>query len=206
MNRGFFALFAAIFMALLCVAPAGAGADDAIAVLKERTESVKTLRSEFVQETVIPMFSRPMRTEGRFVFKRPDFLRWEFVAPMREGFALKGNSGVRWEDDGARRTAFTVASDPVAGVIARQLMAWITVDLASISKEYAIESLSVAPLKLRMIPLRDDVKGVIAGITISFSAEGPASEVVIEEAAGGTTTIAFTRTIVNGPVTDGEFD
>ncbi|SBV98244.1 putative Outer membrane lipoprotein carrier protein LolA [uncultured delta proteobacterium] len=193
-------------LAVLCAFPAPSFAADALAGLKERTASVMTLRSAFVQETAIPMFAQPMRSQGRFLFKRPDCLRWEFTSPMREGFALKGDTGVRWEDDGAVRTAFTAKSDPVAGVIARQLMAWITFDLASINREYTIETLGETPLVLRMIPLREDVRAVIASITITFSAEGPASLVAIQEARGGRTTIAFSDTVVNGPVDDGEFD
>lgn len=200
---GFAAL---VLLAALCAFPARSFAADALAGLKERTASVMTVRSDFVQETAIPMFSQPMRSRGRFLFKRPDCLRWEFTSPMREGFALKGDAGVRWEDGGAERTPFTVKTDPVAGVIARQLMAWITFDLASINREYGIETLGESPLVLRMTPLRDDVRSVIAGITITFSADGPASLVEIQEARGGRTTIAFSGTIVNGPVDDGEFD
>lgn len=197
---------ALLLLAVVCGLPVQAFAADALAGLKERTAAVMTVRSDFAQETAIPMFSHPMRSQGRFLFKRPDFLRWEFTSPMREGFALKGDAGVRWEDDGAARTAFTVKTDPVAGVIARQLMAWITFDLASINREYGIETLGESPLVLRMTPLRDDVRSVIASITITFSADGPASLVEIQETRGGRTTIAFSGTIVNGPVDDGEFD
>lgn len=197
--------FAALVL-VLCAVPARSFAADALAGLKERTASVMTLRSEFVQETAIPMFAQPMRSQGRFLFKRPNSLRWEFTSPMREGFALKGDTGVRWEDGGAVRTAFTAKTDPVAGVIARQLMAWITFDLASINREYTVETLGETPLVLRMTPLREDVRSVIANITITFSAEGPASLVAIQETRGGKTTIAFANTVVNGPVDDGEFD
>ncbi|MCC8194257.1 MAG: outer membrane lipoprotein carrier protein LolA, partial [Deltaproteobacteria bacterium] len=150
----------------------------------------------------------PVRSTGRFVYKRPDSLRWEYLEPMREGFAITGKAGVRWSDDGdgERRTRFSVGSDPVAEVVARQLMAWITFDVAGIRREYGIETLALDPLILRMTPLRDDVKSVIASITITFSAEGPASVVAIEESAGGKTTISFTGTVVNAPVADGDFD
>jgi outer membrane lipoprotein-sorting protein len=208
MRRGCFSIggLAVLLLAALCGLSPRAFAADALAVLKEKSASVMTVRSGFVQETVIPMFLRPMRSEGRFVFKRPDFLRWEYSSPMREGFSLKGETGIRWEDGGAARTAFTAETDPVAGVIARQLMAWITFDLASITREYGIETLGEEPLVLRMTPLRDDVRSVVASITITFGADGPASLVEIREARGGRTTIGFAGTIVNGPVDNGEFE
>jgi outer membrane lipoprotein-sorting protein len=181
--------------------PAGA-----LAALREKAASVRTMRSAFTQETLIPMFARPMRSQGRLLFKRPNYLRWEYSSPMKEGFSLKGGSGVRWEDDGLKRAAFTVENDPLAGIIARQLLDWIAFDLAAISGEYGIELLKETPLVLRMTPLRADALKAVAGIVITFSAEGPASLVEIEEAGGGRTSIAFEDTIINGPLEDREFD
>ena len=200
------AVLALSVLAFLCCCPEKAAAADPIAALKAKTASVVSVRSNFVQETAIPMFASPMRSEGRFLFKRPTSLRWEYTHPMREGFALKGDTGFRWEEGGAKRIPFTATSDPVADVIARQLMAWITFDTASIGREYAIAPLSADPLVLQMTPLRDDVKSIIAAITITFSAEGPATLVAIRETRGGETTIAFSGTVVNGPVDDGEFE
>lgn len=174
--------------------------------LRRRAATVKSIRSRFVQETRIPMFARPMRSEGRFLFLRPDMLLWEYTAPMEEGFFLRGDNGIRWNDGRASARPFNPASDPVAAIIARQLFAWITVDTEAIAGEYGIEALSREPLALKMTPLRDDVAAVIESITITFTAEGPASLVELRERAGGTTTIGFTESVVNGPMADGDFE
>lgn len=199
------ALFPALFLFLLAVPPRAA-AQDAFAALKEKAAAVTTLRSDFTQETVIPLFARPMLSYGRFVFKRPDSLLWEFTSPMREGFSLRNGKGVRWEDGPESRVPFAAGDDPVATVIARQLVAWITFDADLIGGEYAIEIVNDAPLRLKMTPLRRDVRDVIASIAITFTPEGPASSLEVLEKRGGRTTITFTNIVVNGPVADGDFE
>ena len=178
---------------------------DFLAPLKAQVATVQTIRSDFTQETVIPMFAKPMLTQGRFVFKRPDALVWEFISPMQEGFSLQGGKGFRWDDGRGSRVSFAAGDDPVATAIARQLVAWITFDMDSLSTEYTIEKVSDAPLVLKMTPRKDDVQSVIAAIAVTFGPEGPATLVEIFEAQGGKTSIAFTGTLVNPPVADEEF-
>jgi outer membrane lipoprotein-sorting protein len=210
MNRGFNKfnrVFGACILAVFMLAdPRTLYAEDFLAELGRNVATVSTVRSNFIQETVIPMFAHPMRTNGRFVFKRPDALIWEHVSPLSEGFSLKDGKGYRWEDGREKRISFTARQDPVAAIIARQLVAWITFDIQSISREYSIERIGSEPLRLKMIPLREDMRSVIADITITFTQNGPASLVELTEHRGGKTSITFFDTVVNAPVDDEEFE
>jgi outer membrane lipoprotein-sorting protein len=198
-----------LLSALLFACPAGAFAapaqatQTALAELKARTDRLVSLRGEFIQETDIPMFSAPMRSRGRLLFRRPDALRWEYLEPMREGFVLVGAAGFRWEKD--VRYAFTPGGDPVARLIAGQLTAWLAFDRARIERDYRIEALSLEPIRLKMTPLSETAGSVVASITIVFTPEGVASSVRIDESKGGSTTISFTDTLVNQPLDDKEF-
>ena len=186
--------------------PVKAAEPDFLLHLKEQVSTVHTICSDFSQETIIPLFAKPMLTQGRFVFKRPDALVWEYISPMQEGFSLRDGKGFRWEDGRESRVSFTAGDDPVATVIARQLMAWITFDTKSLGAEYIIEKAGDVPLALKMTPRKDDVRSVITAIVVTFSPEGPAKLVEVFEEQGGKTSIAFTNTVVNAPVADGEFE
>lgn len=198
-------LYAAVLFAA-CMAPGLARAEDYLRKLKERTASITSVQGEFVQETLIPMFAAPVESKGRFVFRRPDSVRWEYTEPMREGLALKGEAGFRWEDAPASRQNFTVRNDPLAGIVARQLVTWITFDAERIGGEYAIGQSAEEPLRLKMTPLRADIRSVIDSITITFRADGTASLVEIAERQGGKTSIIFAEPVVNGYVDDREFE
>jgi len=199
-------LWFAVVVFLGCLVPAPSRAGDYLADLKERTALISSVQGEFVQETLIPMFASPVKSKGRYVFRRPDSVRWEYTDPMREGVALQGEAGFRWEDNPANRRAFTVRTDPLAGIIARQLVTWITFDAERIGGEYAIEQVAEEPLRLKMTPLRADIRSVIEAITIAFRVDGTASLVEIAERQGGKTSIIFAEPVVNGSVDDREFE
>jgi outer membrane lipoprotein-sorting protein len=190
----------------LCLAPLPAQAKDAFAALKERAAAMTSVRSDFTQETSLPMFKEPLHSRGRFVFAKPDTLLWEYLSPIQEGFVLRGNTGFRWQDDKKNRTPFTSGSDPLAAIIARQITAWILFDMRSIEREYRIDQLPGPVMRLKMTPLKKDVGAVIDSITIAFTPQGPASRVEITETKGGRTVISFTNTIVNVPLDNGLFD
>ncbi|MDR0339868.1 MAG: outer membrane lipoprotein carrier protein LolA [Desulfovibrio sp.] len=178
---------------------------EALDGLRQKAASAQSVQSDFVQETAIPMFAQPISSKGRFVFKRPDGLLWEYTEPMREGFAMRGESGARWAGDKGVRTPFTTASDPLAAIIGRQLVAWIIFDTASIERDFRIAVTGKNPLELTMTPARDDMREIIEAIVIVFTEQGPASRVAVRETRGGTTTISFSNTVVNAPVDDAEF-
>jgi outer membrane lipoprotein-sorting protein len=190
----------------MLVGPQALYAESFLTDLERKLASVTTVRSDFIQETVIPMFAKPMRTNGRFIFKHPDALLWEYLSPLNEGFSLKGGKGYRWEDGRENKLFFTVQEDPLAAIIARQLVAWIAFDIQSISREYRIERVESETLRLKMTPLREDMRSVIANITISFNQDGTASLVELSEQGGGRTSITFFNTVVNAPVNDKEFE
>jgi len=200
-----YAFWALVLLLFTLVGPQALHAGDFFMDFKQKFAAPTTIRSDFIQETAIPMFTNPMRTSGRFVFKHPGALIWEYISPLNEGFSLKGGKGYRWEDGRENRSFFTVQEDPLAAIIARQLVAWITLDIQSISREYHIERVESEMLRLKMTPLREDVRSVIANIAITFNQDGSASLVELNEQEGGKTSITFFNTVINIPVDDEEF-
>ena len=193
-------------LGLLCLAPLPTQAKDVFAVLKEQAAAMTSVRSDFTQETSLPMFKDPLHSQGRFAFAKPDALLWEYLSPIQEGFVLRGNKGFRWQDDKKNRVPFTSGSDPLAAIIARQITAWIIFDMQSITREYRIDQLPGPVMRLKMTPLKKGVGAVIDSIIIAFTPQGPASTVEITETKGGRTVISFTNTIVNAPLDSGLFD
>ena len=133
-------------------------------------------------------------------FKKPGNLLWEYTKPLRQGFALTGEQGFRWEEDRKNRVSFTTAKDPLAGLVARQMLAWILFDRKWIEEEYTVRVDSDFPLSLTLVPRRPDVRAVLAALNITFSAGGVADTVVLREAGGGVTTIRFQNVTLNGPM------
>lgn len=177
----------------------------ALETLRTLTAKLETVACDFTQETDIPLFAAPVRSEGVLRFKKPDRLIWEYRSPLREGFVLNGSTGYRWEDDKSKRAVFSAAKDPLAGLIARQMLAWIRFDQEWIRSEYAIRVESSAPLVLTLTPAHAEVRSVLQSLRIAFADSGVAESVTLTETGGGVTTIRFRNVAVNAPLDEREF-
>ncbi|MDR3073556.1 MAG: outer membrane lipoprotein carrier protein LolA [Deltaproteobacteria bacterium] len=187
------------------VFPARAAEADVLDFLREKNAALVSLAAEFTQETRIPLFDEPVVSTGRLLFKRPDALRWEYLSPLREGFAMRNGTGTRWRDDERNARPFAVGADPAGGFIARRFLPWLVFDPAAIEKEYAVAVKTPDPLTLSLVPKSADAAQVLEELVIVFAPEGVARSVTVRERQGGVTEIRFQSLRVNGPVADKEF-
>lgn len=62
-----------IILSFTCVSSAGI-----IDELKSGQEKIKSVESQFVQEQNTKLLSKPIKSTGRFIYKQPDKIRWEY--------------------------------------------------------------------------------------------------------------------------------
>lgn len=174
--------------------------------LRGKVATVETISSGFTQEKQLSVFDETIASKGRFLFCKPNKLRWEYLTPIVEGFALDGDSGVRWTDLSDTRTKFSLRSDPVMNVVAQQLLAWATFDLQWLSEEYDISLEDQSPLTLRLVPKREDVSMVLDHLIIEFSVtENTVRRVELHEHGSDFTRIVFEGATVNSPLDNSLF-
>src|SRR5438477_1361531 len=84
-------LVAAALCAFAIVLPAGAvparGAgdslDEVIAKVQEQQKKTNTLEADFKQEKTLALLAKPEVSTGRFVYQKPNNVRWTYDAPKR---------------------------------------------------------------------------------------------------------------------------
>lgn len=186
----------------LCLFPATAGAAEVESVLTHLegvAAGVKSLSSDFVQEKHLAMFDEVMTSKGRFLFVKPDRLRWELLEPVKSGFVLKGNEGRRWSDRSGRTEPFDLAREPVMKLVAEQLLSWARADFAKLRQEYRISLVREKPVQLRLDPLAKG--GTLDYLLITFATnETHVESVEIHDKDGDFTRIRFLAATVNGPI------
>lgn len=189
-----------LFCACLCPAAATAAElEPILARLEKVAAGVNTLSSDFVQEKHLAMFEEVLTSKGRFVFAKPDRLRWELLEPVSSGFVLVGNQGRRWSDRSGRSEPFDLAREPVMKLVAEQLLSWARADFARLRKEYRLSLVSEKPVVLRLDPLAKG--GVLSHLLIGFAAaETHVEKVEIHDRDGDFTRIRFLAATVNAPV------
>jgi outer membrane lipoprotein-sorting protein len=178
--------------------------DAVLQKLRAQATAVESISSEFSQENRLSVFEETIISKGRFLFRKPDKLRWEYLSPITEGFALQGNQGVRWTE--TTRTSFSLRSDPLMNVVARQLLAWGTFDLAWLSAEYDITMEADSPVLLKLVPKGSDTAHVLKHLLIEFSSSAnTVQRVELHDQSGDLTRILFKNPQVNTPLDDGMF-
>ncbi|WP_432634237.1 LolA family protein [Candidatus Avelusimicrobium sp.] len=173
-------------------------ADD-LAQIAARFSAVQTIHSRFTQEKHMALLTEPVVSEGVFSFeKSPARIRWEYQKPFKNGFILDGSSAYRLEE--GKKT-------PVKGVMARniaaQMLVWLSFDLQTLSKTYAI---TVFEGGVRLKPLSGKNK-MLEEISVWFAADNPQalSKIQMTEPGGDYTVLSFTETQINKPLAEGTF-
>jgi outer membrane lipoprotein-sorting protein len=169
--------------------------------LKAAAATTETLSSPFVQEKYLDIFDEKLLSQGQFVYRKPDQLRWELLSPVASGFILRGDKGECWNSLSHEHESFSVKNDPVMGMIARQLLAWAQVDLDWLQQRYRIELVANGPVILKLSPLDPGEAGFIDHLQVRFSADNShVTEVLMVEQGGDSTLIRFTAVKMNSPL------
>ena len=169
--------------------------------LKTAAARIETLQGSFAQEKNLEMFDHQLISAGAMVYVAPDQLRWELLTPVASGFVLQGEQGVRWNAVSEQVQRFSSASDPLMGVVARQLLAWARVDLEWLSQGYHMEVIANEPIVLRLTPLDTAEADLVNYIQVTFAPlQGHVSDVLVMEQSGDSTRLRFNDVRINDGV------
>ncbi|MBE0596281.1 MAG: outer membrane lipoprotein carrier protein LolA [Desulfuromonadales bacterium] len=198
---------------LLCLAaPLGASGpsatpevDAVLTHLRQMSSGLQTLQSDFVQEKHLSVFQEVLTSRGRFLFARPDKLRWELTEPVAAGFVLSGDQGRRWHARSGRSEPFDLEREPVMKLVAEQLIAWAGADFQRLRQQYRIQVVTAEPVVLRLEP-----KGAAAGfldhLRVAFAPGGRhVAAVEIHEKDGDSTRIRFENGRINALLPEDAF-
>lgn len=94
--------------------------------IRSAASSIKSVSADFVQHKYLKILAKPMESHGRFVFRAPDSIRWEYMDPIKSVMIM--NSGDlgrysfhkgRWEKDAS-------ASVEALRVVVDEIQSWLT--------------------------------------------------------------------------------
>jgi len=209
--RKFCCLKLLLMLLFLSVSPLDAaettGLQPLLRELQDAAAQTRSLTSDFVQEKQLAIFAEKLVSKGRFAYQQPDRLRWELLTPMASGFVLRAGKGERWNGLSRERSDFSVANDPIMGMIAQQLLAWARVDLDWLQSRYRMELLAESPVRLRLVPLDQGEASFIKELQILFAEDrSHVAEVLLLEQGGDSTLLRFSNVQLNTPLSAAIFE
>ncbi len=198
------------FILWQCAAPRAfaetLSADELAALIRERDAKITSLSCAFTQTSTAPMFSAPLVSRGRMLFRAPDALRWEYLHPVEQGFILTKERITRWENGRQTRSSLPPDQDPLALFLGRQLLAWVGADTSAIGREYAVTLVRRNPLELSLAPRSSGAREVVRELRLRFNDQGVATFVHLTETGGGSTRLDFSDIRLNEALNPVEFE
>lgn len=160
---------------------------------------IDTITCEFRQERKVTALRKELVSRGAFYYQKPDKLRWDQREPLRAGFIVNGKRVKKWRGEERPQTS-DLTKDRGIRAFAEQVFAWSRADFGWLKKRYAITVLDAQLPVLKLVPLSDEERRFVQGITISFTRPGEIRAVEIREKGEDFLRITFEKTVLNGQI------
>ncbi|MEW6108225.1 MAG: outer membrane lipoprotein carrier protein LolA [Nitrospirota bacterium] len=168
---------------------------DVIDDLKARQGEIKTVSAHFTQEKHTRLFAKPIKTYGRFFYKQPDGIRWEYMGNVNMHVIYNGKELWIYYPD-------LKEADKFNGI--QQYSSLIHFDISSMSADYDIRALKGKnSLKMTFTPRR---KGPVNLIEMEFAGNSFFPDnIKLTDSSGEETIIRFQEVRLNSDISDEVF-
>ncbi|MCC7508995.1 MAG: outer membrane lipoprotein carrier protein LolA [Planctomycetes bacterium] len=187
--------------------------DDLLKRIEKEHKEHKDFQGNFTQTKFLPLFGDKIESSGRFVFKKPDHVRWEYAKPHKSILVVTGDTGKKWSESTNKVENFKLSEDRGLDAVVKQLFTWFKGEFTKLKNDYDVSIKSREPVTLEMKPRNETVRKFIASIEVKFAkGEGAITSVKLLEplAKGdeeaGYTLYEFKDTRLDTNVKDEEFE
>jgi hypothetical protein len=173
--------------------------------IKTTAREVRSVRADFTQEKHMKILARPLVSKGKFIYRSPGSLRWEYLSPVRSVLLMheggvrrfvKGRRGFT-EDAGARLEAMRI--------VVEQIAQWLHGDFDA-NPDFSAKLLPGKPSRIILTPREEGLASIIRHIELRLSARpGVIDSVIIEEGRDSRTVLRFTGARLNEAIADRTF-
>ena len=187
--------------------------DDVLKRIEAEHKEHKDFTGNFTQTKYLPAFDDKIESSGKFVFKKPDHVRWEYEKPHKSILVVTGETGKKWSESTGRTESFKLGDDKGLDAVVKQLFTWFKGEFTKLKDDYDVKITARKPITLSLTPKKEVVKKFIASIEVKFT-EGEkeiTSVKIIEPLEEGDEEAAYTLyefkdTKLDSDVKDEEFE
>lgn len=199
-----------IFIALLwavCVAPVWGGTpltaqqkQEVIRNINRAAAEVKSIGCSFSQTKHLSLLNNQLEAKGKFYYKQPDKLRWEYTSPYQYLFILNGSKV--YTANNTRQDVIDTNSNKVFKEIARMMLNSVTGKALSSSSDFEIDVVDEqTKWQVLLTPKKKEVKSFFSKIELYFSKSTLViAEISIYEKNKNRTHMSFHQIATNQPL------
>ncbi len=164
--------------------------------------AVTSIQADFVQEKHMAILAKPLVAHGRFVFKRPDSLRWEYRDPMRRLLLMHNGRSRHFVGTSTGWIQENTAGGQAMEMVLGEIGKWISGRF----EETPLFNVAVTGNKVVMTPGEEGTAQFITRVEMVMAdTPGIMKEVVVYESADSYTRFLFVDQVLDGPLSDSVF-
>jgi len=166
--------------------------------------SLKSIRSDFTQKKHISVLEEDIISKGKFIFRRPNTLKWSYTTPINYEVALLDGK-FKINNDG-KTSEFDINSNKMFAEINNMIVSMVNGSILT-SEQFGVELFeNQKQYKAILTPNNKDFKRFISKIHIFFEkSDMMVSKIRMVEASGDFTLISFSNRKKNTSIADSEF-
>lgn len=180
-----------------------AGWADSWQAIEAELKNVSSIQAEFVQEKHLKILVKPLISNGKFYFKVPGSLRWEYQAPIENILIMHQGQGQRWVKRGSELIPDTGTPIKMMDIVMEEITQWLQGRFLN-NPNFSADR--VGGNQIRLTPANPAMARIIQSVAIQLSdVPGAIDAVTIFESQDNFTRIKFERVRLNQPLDDGIF-
>lgn len=175
--------------------------------LRERQREVTTLRATVVQRKRHPLLRAEAISEGTFLFKRPNQVRWEVDKPERTIIVMDGHTLLIYRPDRNEAERRDLRQDVMSRAAVEFLTSEMSLDVTELEKRFQVDLFREnGRLALRLTPRSRLVAQAVASVTIyQDEREVIPRQIIVVGQKGDRTETTLTHVSINPRVPEDTF-
>ncbi len=175
--------------------------------LRERQRDVTTLRATVVQRKRHPLLRAEAISEGTFLFKRPNQVRWEVDKPERTIIVMDGHTLLIYRPDRNEAERRDLRQDVMSRAAVEFLTSGMSLDVTELERRFQVDLYREnGRLALRLTPRSRLVAQAVASVTIyQDEREAIPRQIIVVGQKGDRTETTLTHVSINPRVPEDTF-
>lgn len=169
--------------------------------------TIESLKTTFVQEKRLAIFTDIVKSEGITVFARPNRVRIEITQPYQSVLIANGKAIARYENVNARWTKLDSGSPDAVLMVTNQIAAWLAGRFRDKDSIYELSATKGESATLTLSPKSEKMRSFITAIELEIPADfSQIKAITLREPGGDFTKMFFADPRRNVTIPDAVFD
>ncbi|HJN05868.1 MAG TPA: outer membrane lipoprotein carrier protein LolA [Bacteroidales bacterium] len=172
--------------------------------LETHSNNTNTIESDFIQKKHLWMLNEVLISEGKFLFKKQNNVKWQYVTPIE--YTIIIHNGIFTIINNHKVKEFNINSNPLFHEINKMIVTAIRGDFID-NPDFSAEFFeNQANYLAKLVPTNINVSSILENIEIYFNKQNmQVVKVVFHEPGDDFTSITFLNKKINSELSDDRF-